>query len=61
MVPGEKEAAGAAVTLGIFALNKIIALAIKYSQETGEIPTYAQLEERNLLTGLKIDRLMKEE
>lgn len=50
----------AAVILGISALNKIIELAIKYSEETGKIPTYEELESNNLLTGLKIERLMKE-
>ena len=48
------------VTMGVYALNKLIELAIKYSSETGKIPTYDELESNNLLTGLKIDRLMKE-
>jgi hypothetical protein len=48
------------VTMGIYALNKLIELAIKYADETGKVPTYEELEEKNLLTGLKIDRLMKE-
>lgn len=50
----------AAVTMGIYTINKIIELAIKYSAETGKIPTYEELEANNLLTGLKIDRLIKE-
>lgn len=50
----------AAVTLTIFVINKIIEEAVKYSQETGKIPTYEELEENNRLTGVKIEKMMKE-
>jgi len=55
-MPGEE----ALVTIGIYTINKIIELAIQYSNETGKIPTYEELEANNLLTDLKIDKMMVE-
>jgi hypothetical protein len=49
-----------AITLGISVVNKIIELAILKNAETGKVPTYEELEEANLLTDLKIDKMMNE-
>ena len=40
-------------------INKLIEIAIREYEQSGKVPTYDELEERNLLTGLKIERLMK--
>ena len=51
---------GMLITLGVATLNKIIELAILKNAETGKVPTYEELEEANLLTDLKIDKMMNE-
>ena len=55
-MPGEETV----VLMSAYLVNKLIELAIKQYDETGKVPTYEELEQKNLLTGLKIDRLMKE-
>ena len=49
-----------AIIVGIMALNELMELAVREYESSGKIPTYEELEARNLLTGLKIERLMKE-
>jgi len=51
---------GLVITLGISVINKIIELAILKNAETGKVPTYEELEEANLLTDLKINKMMNE-
>jgi hypothetical protein len=50
--------AGIIITLAV--LNKLLELAAQYEAQTGKIPTYEDLEAANLLTGLKIQRLIDE-
>jgi hypothetical protein len=50
----------AGIIIGFAVLNKLLEIAAKYEAETGKIPTYEDLEAANLLTGLKIQRLMEE-
>jgi hypothetical protein len=50
----------AAVILTIYTINKLIELGINEYNATGKIPTYEELETRNLTTDLKIEKLMKE-
>lgn len=48
------------IIVGIVALNELMELAVREYASSGKVPTYEELEARNLLTGLKIERLMKE-
>ena len=41
-------------------LNKLLEIAAQQYAQTGKIPTYEDLETGNLLTGLKIQRLIEE-
>jgi hypothetical protein len=50
----------AAAILTIYAINKLIELAVDEYNATGKIPTYEELEAKNFLTDLKIQKLMAE-
>jgi len=50
----------AGIIIGFTALNKLLEIAAKQYAETGKVPTYEDLEAANLLTGLKIQRLMEQ-
>jgi hypothetical protein len=50
----------AGIIIGFTALNKLLEIAAKQYGETGKVPTYEDLEAANLLTGLKIQRLMEQ-